>query len=267
MIFIYRHHLYTPRTTHPYICTSTILQAPASLTSPPASKNNPNPSYPIATRDHPTIPSQVLPSTEPATFLESSLFSRIGPGAKLPSPANVREQGVVQDPTSKDRAAWFHCEVWACSNRRLTYYTYPRSICWTHTINREPLGDIIFTNKNRPPDIPLCCSISRLDTNSSKELSEIPGPFRNSMPGDAEVVFTHGDLCLSNIMISEDSKIVRIIDYWEFCKAEYTAKVNSEWLDLYIPLSLNKPACLEAWEFYTTVSTRHIFWRFVHWEA
>ncbi|KKZ62392.1 hypothetical protein EMCG_03219 [[Emmonsia] crescens] len=51
----------------------------------------------------PTISTQVLPSAESATFLESSFFSRNGPGAGLPAPSNAREQAAIQDPASKDR--------------------------------------------------------------------------------------------------------------------------------------------------------------------
>lgn len=49
------------------------------------------------------ISTQTLPPAESATFLESSFFSRNGPGAELPSPANILELGIVQDPTLKDR--------------------------------------------------------------------------------------------------------------------------------------------------------------------
>ncbi|KAM5477518.1 hypothetical protein McanMca71_000937 [Microsporum canis] len=57
----------------------------------------------MAVGNRPTISTQALPPAESATFLESAFFSRNGPGAELPSPANVREQGTVQDPTLKGR--------------------------------------------------------------------------------------------------------------------------------------------------------------------
>ncbi|KKZ62391.1 hypothetical protein EMCG_03218 [[Emmonsia] crescens] len=141
-------------------------------------------------------------------------------------------------------------------------------------INREPLGDIIFTNENRPPAGPFrsaaqfhdwIATILKLCVRQhwpGKELSEIPDPYRNSLSDDTEVIFTHGDLHPSNIIVSEDSnKILAIIDwrqsgwypdYWEFCKAEHTAEVNGEWMNVYIPMFLNKPtsSCLEAFDFY-----------------
>ena len=39
-------------------------------------------------------------------------------------------------------------------------------------------------------------------------------------------------------------------DYWEFCKAAYTAEVDSEWLNVYIPLFLDEPSCLETFDDY-----------------
>jgi thiamine kinase-like enzyme len=68
---------------------------------------------------------------------------------------------------------------------------------------------------------------------------EIPDPFREMLPDDAKIVFTHADLHPSNIIINQDhpSKILALIDweqsgwypdYWEFCKAEYTIEYGSE---------------------------------------
>lgn len=59
--------------------------------------------HPVSTGNRPTISTQVLPPAESATFLESSFFSRNGPRAELPSPADVRAQGTIQDPTSRRR--------------------------------------------------------------------------------------------------------------------------------------------------------------------
>jgi aminoglycoside phosphotransferase (APT) family kinase protein len=95
-----------------------------------------------------------------------------------------------------------------------------------------------------------------------KDISEIPDPYRSGMPDDAEVVFTHSDLHPSNIIVSkntESPKILAIIDwrqsgwypdYWEFCKAMYTAEVDGEWMNTYIPMFLKEPSCLDTWEDY-----------------
>ncbi|CRK19488.1 hypothetical protein BN1708_012645 [Verticillium longisporum] len=71
-------------------------------------------------------------------------------------------------------------------------------------------------------------------------LEETPDGFRHLFPDDSKVVFTHGDLHPTNIMVNPDSpgQIVAIIDweqsgwwpdYWEFCKAECTVGYTSEW--------------------------------------
>ena len=90
---------------------------------------------------------------------------------------------------------------------------------------------------------------------------DIPDPYRQKLPENCPVVFTHADLHPSNIMVSIESpcRIIAIIDwqqsgwypdYWEFCKAEYTAKTRSEWVTEYIPRFLTEPECVEVFEFY-----------------
>ncbi|EGE05001.1 phosphotransferase enzyme family protein [Trichophyton equinum CBS 127.97] len=300
----------------------------------------------------PTISSRTLPSVESATFLESSFFSRNSPEAALPSPANVREQSAIQNPTSHVGGDYGFKPVryehlglivkfgrapevtvaegqllWAL-RRTLPTVPVPEVYGWTHDngqvfiymelikgvtleqrwqylgpaervaiceqlrdiildyrrlrhapgdfflghINREPLGDVIFTNARLPPAGPFNSVVQLHDWLTmaiktrirplwpGKELSEIPDPYRSRLPDDAKVVFTHSDLHPSNIMVSETSnKIIAVIDwrqsgwypdYWEFCKAEYTAEVYGEWMNTYIPIFLKEPECLEAWEFY-----------------
>lgn len=91
--------------------------------------------------------------------------------------------------------------------------------------------------------------------------SEIPDPWRQSLPDDSAVVFTHADLHRSNILISPEKPhcIISIIDwqqsgwypdYWEFCKAEYTADHRSEWVKEHIPQFLDEPECAEVIESY-----------------
>ncbi|KAI1025321.1 hypothetical protein LB505_009626 [Fusarium chuoi] len=84
------------------------------------------------------------------------------------------------------------------------------------------------------------------------KLEDIPDPYRHFLPDDPVVVFTHADLHPSNIMVSEGSpcRVNAVIDwhqsgwypdYWEFYKAEYTNHWESEWVQEYIPMVLNKP--------------------------
>lgn len=140
-------------------------------------------------------------------------------------------------------------------------------------MNREPLGDIMFTNESRPPAEPFSSVAEFHDWISNtikegirqhwsgRELSQIPDPYRNGLPDDAEVVFTHADLHPSNIMVSATSptKILVLIDwrqsgwypeYWEFYKAAYTAEVDGEWMNEYIPLFLHEPSCVDTWDDY-----------------
>jgi thiamine kinase-like enzyme len=82
------------------------------------------------------------------------------------------------------------------------------------------------------------------------------------MPDDAEVVFTHADLHPSNIIVSKDAESPKVLaildwrqsgwypDYWEFCKAAYTAEVHSEWMVVYLPTFLKEPGCLDTWDDY-----------------
>ncbi|EEP79187.1 predicted protein [Uncinocarpus reesii 1704] len=251
----------------------------------------------MAIGDCPTISSQALPPAESATFLKSSFFSRNGPGAELPSPANVREQGAVQDPASKGRDFGFQPvryeqlglivkygrapqvtvaegqSLWAL-RRVLPAVPVPEVYGWTHDngqvfIYMELVKGVTLEQRweflDQTERVEICEQL-RVIILELRKVRHAPGdffldPYRNSMPDDAEVVFTHADLHPSNILVSEDSpsKISAIIDwrqsgwypdYWEFCKAQYTADVHGEWMNVYISLFLNEPSCLEAWEFY-----------------
>lgn len=64
------------------------------------------------------------------------------------------------------------------------------------------------------------------------------GPYRDFLPDHGKVVFTHGDLTLGNIILSDSHKIEGIIDweqagwypeYWEYCKLLYGVEYNHEW--------------------------------------
>lgn len=88
-----------------------------------------------------------------------------------------------------------------------------------------------------------------------------PDPYREKLPDDAEVVFTHADLHPSNIMVDPDSpsKVLAVLDweqsgwypdYWEYCKAEFTVKYGSNW-HVHMSTFLQEPSVIETFEDYT----------------
>ncbi|KAK3292822.1 kinase-like domain-containing protein [Chaetomium fimeti] len=139
-------------------------------------------------------------------------------------------------------------------------------------VNREPLGDIAFTDGVRPSAGPFQSVAEfhewmsfqtriRFEPKFPGKLPwEIIDPWRDGLPDEAAAVFTHADLHPSNIIIANDSsKIVALIDwrqsgwypeYWEYCKACYTADPYGEWMNEYIPLFLDEPACFDTFEDY-----------------
>lgn len=86
-----------------------------------------------------------------------------------------------------------------------------------------------------------------------------PEPFRSQLPDDSDIIFTHGDLHPSNIIITSTHHICGIIDweqsgwlpaYWEARKAQY-GWFESEWSQVYLPLILNQfPSTEDAWDYY-----------------
>ena len=140
-------------------------------------------------------------------------------------------------------------------------------------INRGPLTDIVFTNGTLPHAGPFATVKEFHDWLSAMltrgkgqhwpgaDPAEIPDPYRQALPDDSNIVFTHSDLHPSNILVSPEKprSIVSILDwqqsgwypdYWEFCKAEYTADPVSDWVKKYIPQFLEEPKCVEAFELY-----------------
>lgn len=92
---------------------------------------------------------------------------------------------------------------------------------------------------------------------------DIPDPYRELLPDDAPVVFTHADLNPKNSMVSSQSpcRVVALIDweqsgwypdYWEFCKAEYTVDFKSDWATEYLPIFVQQPSdtCLDGFDSY-----------------
>ncbi|KAF5241193.1 hypothetical protein FANTH_9189 [Fusarium anthophilum] len=140
-------------------------------------------------------------------------------------------------------------------------------------INRSSYYNISITNSNRPLAGPFTTVkgfhdwISLVLRRAVKihwpgmKPEEIPDPYRKMLPDNAQVIFTHADLHPSNIMVSQDSPstIVALIDweqsgwypdYWEFCKAEYTADIGSEWHG-YMLRFLEEPKALDGFIEYT----------------
>ncbi|KAF2033336.1 phosphotransferase family protein [Setomelanomma holmii] len=90
----------------------------------------------------------------------------------------------------------------------------------------------------------------------------IEDPWRDLLPDNGPIVFTHGDLRPANIIVTATSpvKIVAILDweqagwfpdYWEDCKARFTASYSGEWrgwIDQFLDLHTE---ALEAFDFYT----------------
>ncbi|RVD83814.1 uncharacterized protein DFL_005588 [Arthrobotrys flagrans] len=135
------------------------------------------------------------------------------------------------------------------------------------SISRGPIRDIILSSPNLPPAGPFttvrefhnwfdCLSRPREQRDHS------PDPLRAHLLDDSEIVFTHGDLHPSNILISYPKKddengnlikrdsgfVLSIIDwhqsgwlpeYWEGCKALWTAEVGGPWAAKYIPKFVN----------------------------
>ncbi|KAJ5189992.1 Aminoglycoside phosphotransferase [Penicillium cf. griseofulvum] len=89
-------------------------------------------------------------------------------------------------------------------------------------------------------------------------------PFRQDLPDNSEIKFTHSDLHRSNILItrSEPYHVLALVDweqsgwlpmYWEARKAQYTADRNDEWSRKYLPMILCQyTSTWDPWDYYTT---------------
>jgi thiamine kinase-like enzyme len=88
-------------------------------------------------------------------------------------------------------------------------------------------------------------------------------PFRDDLPDDSPINFTHGDLHRSNILItsSQPYRVLAIVDweqsgwlpaYWEVRKAQYSADRNEDWSTTYLPMVLCQfTSTWEPWDYYT----------------
>ena len=135
-------------------------------------------------------------------------------------------------------------------------------------IDRQPLLDIIFTDSTKPTAGPFSGVrefhdwLSNLTKRYFADPANVPDPMRPMLPDNAPIIFTHGDLHPSNIMISAvgPCRVLAIIDwqqsgwypaYWEYCKAAYTAIPDGEWEIEYLPRFLEIPGGYDIWEHYS----------------
>lgn len=84
---------------------------------------------------------------------------------------------------------------------------------------------------------------------------------RNMLPDDMRIIFTHSDLHRSNIIIRTEGPpcIAAVVDwhqsgwlpeYWEFCKARWTADIGDEWQAEYLPKFLEPYECYDYWDYF-----------------
>lgn len=108
-----------------------------------------------------------------------------------------------------------------------------------------------FCNQCRGPDLIKQSKdfndwFSALPQHWVPEEAQYKDPYRGYLPDIGKIKFTHGDLHRSNIIISTGMSpcILAIIDwahagwypdYWEYCKALYTANHNDAWRTVGIP--------------------------------
>ncbi|KAI9654008.1 MAG: hypothetical protein M1829_001103 [Trizodia sp. TS-e1964] len=134
-------------------------------------------------------------------------------------------------------------------------------------VGRRPLLDIIYTNTMSPtagpfssvPEFHDWITKSYGPNRFSKDLP--PHPYRSFLPDNVPIVFTHGDLHPSNIILSPspNPRVVAIIDwhqsgwypdYWEYCKARWTSWIGQAWESKYLPLFLNRHDCYDYWDYF-----------------
>ncbi|OAA65536.1 Protein kinase-like domain protein [Niveomyces insectorum RCEF 264] len=153
--------------------------------------------------------------------------------------------------------------------------------------NGQSLLDWLFINSANPvagpfPDVArfhdwlVACSDSQANANElplappappRPETSSAAQIDRSLLPDDAPIVFTHGNLSLSNIIVDPERgldgrlRIAAIVDwqqagwypdYWEVCKLNWHQIVpqwgSGEWADRYLQLKRTREECWEGWE-------------------
>ncbi|OAL55171.1 kinase-like protein [Pyrenochaeta sp. DS3sAY3a] len=134
-------------------------------------------------------------------------------------------------------------------------------------VGRQPLLDVIFTSSCSPTAGPFSSVPEFHDWftstfgPSASEQNRAPHPYRSNLPDDATIVFTHADLHPSNIILSAgpNPRVLAIIDwhqsgwypdYWEYCKALWTAPIRGEWECKYLPMFLDRRDCYDYWDYF-----------------
>ncbi|RDL39282.1 Uncharacterized protein BP5553_03622 [Venustampulla echinocandica] len=116
------------------------------------------------------------------------------------------------------------------------------------TINQGPLQDIIFAGQQPTGVFPNVSSFHTWFSTPKRQKTQnadlSPDPtWRSGLLDDVPIVFTHGDLHRSNILISRDEhegtvKIAGIVDWhqsgwypapWEFYKTRFTCRDGDQW--------------------------------------
>jgi hypothetical protein len=89
-------------------------------------------------------------------------------------------------------------------------------------------------------------------------------PFRQGLPDNIDIKFTHGDLHRSNIILTNSNppRVAAIVDweqagwlpaYWEDRKAHLTADYEGDWSEKYLPMILHQYTdTWGPWDYYTT---------------
>ncbi|KAF2123946.1 kinase-like protein [Dothidotthia symphoricarpi CBS 119687] len=136
-------------------------------------------------------------------------------------------------------------------------------------VGKQPLLDIIFTDTCSQTAGPFSSVTefhnwftSTFGPNRDMDVEDISThPYRSFIPDDFPIVFTHGDLHPSNIIVSlgPNPRVVAIVDwhqsgwypsYWEYCKARWTSWIGKEWEANYLPLLLDRHDCYDYWDYF-----------------
>ncbi|KAH6995632.1 kinase-like domain-containing protein [Ilyonectria sp. MPI-CAGE-AT-0026] len=113
-----------------------------------------------------------------------------------------------------------------------------------HVLSNQPLLDTLFNTSSSPTAGPFQSVTAFHDWFTSTIGPEedwgrkTPHPYRSFLPAHVPVMFTHGDLHPSNIIISHgpNPRVVSVIDwhqagwypaYWEYCKARWTSRIRA----------------------------------------
>ncbi|KAL1970916.1 hypothetical protein VTN77DRAFT_2750 [Rasamsonia byssochlamydoides] len=206
-----------------------------------------------------------MPSGDHMTFLESSFFQSSNSPCVLPSPAEVREAAIrvniashqlVQGETLEKRWDSLTAEQKAAFREQLRSMVVllrklkqAQSDQFIGHIARQPLHDVIFIANSCPPAGPFATVrdfhdwFAWLPCRHNPNPPSAVNPMRQGLPDNADIVFSHGDLHRSNILIAPcpsspgGLSVCAIVDwqqagwypeYWEYAKARGTTRIGDE---------------------------------------